>query len=386
MQPKLNIIQTPFKNQNQHFVPQYYFKLFVGESKSICMLNKKNGNIIENVQIKKQSSQNLFYGDHNDEKEITKYDMKYSSNVKSILNLKDLNKITDEQLNILLENIAFQNKRTLAERILDEPKMDYYKEFNEMQKKHIINQSDDNIPKEINDVINDIILKALDDYSNPQKWQLYNLLNIDKEKEIISDLKIKFIINKTNLSFVFSDNPVNYTNIAFKDYKCSKINDNSAGLIILYPLSNKLMCLLYDSEVYEIENISSYIIEVEDEKEICSINKLQLHNATNSLYFSNIDEKDVIKKMWDEEMMNFSIEKSEIIEAQEITLDGVLTGKINSILSIPEPKYFPELSFLKIIERIDGYNCIYRSKFITIGSYLYDVSKRIEIKIDKKLV
>ena len=132
--------------------------------------------------------------------------------------------------------------------------------------------------------------------------------------------------------------------------------------------------------------MSSYIIEVEDEKEICSINKLQWHNATNSLYFSNIDEKDVIKKMWDEEMMNFSIEKSEIIEAQEITLDGVLTGKTNSILSIPEPKYFPELSFLKTIETIDSYNCIYRSKFITIGSYLYDVSKRIEIKIDKKLV
>lgn len=59
------------------------------------------------------------------------------------------------------------------------------------------------------------------------------------------------------------------------------------------------MCLLYDSEVYEIENISSCIIEVEDEKDICSINKLQLHNAINSLYFSNINEKDVIKKMWD---------------------------------------------------------------------------------------
>lgn len=75
--------------------------------------------------------------------------MIYEIFIKCEINFKfaDLNKITDEQLNILLENIAFQNKRTLAERILDEPKMDYYKEFNEMQKKHIINQSDDNIPK-----------------------------------------------------------------------------------------------------------------------------------------------------------------------------------------------------------------------------------------------
>lgn len=49
---------------NQHFVPQFYFRFFSNDGKSICMLNRKNGNAVNTAQIEGQASKKYFYGEN----------------------------------------------------------------------------------------------------------------------------------------------------------------------------------------------------------------------------------------------------------------------------------------------------------------------------------
>src|SRR5436853_90242 len=50
------------KGKNQHFVPQFYFRLFTGGENRIHLLNKKDSRIIRNASIKGQCAKHRFYG------------------------------------------------------------------------------------------------------------------------------------------------------------------------------------------------------------------------------------------------------------------------------------------------------------------------------------
>jgi Protein of unknown function (DUF4238) len=67
---------------NQHYVPQFYFRGFTANARSVCVLNRSTGKTIPIASIKGQASKKYFYGDADAEKLIQKLDGAFSGVVR----------------------------------------------------------------------------------------------------------------------------------------------------------------------------------------------------------------------------------------------------------------------------------------------------------------
>ena len=75
--------------KNQHYVPQFYFKFFSKNKKSINILLKNNGQIIPNASIKAQCSKNNFYGSQELEDMFSSLEGEYSQVLRDLTELNN---------------------------------------------------------------------------------------------------------------------------------------------------------------------------------------------------------------------------------------------------------------------------------------------------------
>jgi len=72
------------KKVNQHYVPQFYFRYFSENGKSICVLNRDSGKAIKSASIKGQASKKYFYGDSDVEDRLSEIDGLFSTALRQI--------------------------------------------------------------------------------------------------------------------------------------------------------------------------------------------------------------------------------------------------------------------------------------------------------------
>ncbi len=101
---------------NQHYVPQFYFRYFSKDGKSICALNRDNGSIIETASIKGQASKKYFYGDSNVEDCLSEIEGIFSDALRKIMDSFSFDDCTPENYFLLLQNIMLQKSRTMSAR------------------------------------------------------------------------------------------------------------------------------------------------------------------------------------------------------------------------------------------------------------------------------
>lgn len=335
---------NPNRNRNQHYVPENYFEEFSQDGVSIGALFKKSGKAQKNVSFRDQSSDSWFYGNAEREDKITEFDTKYFHN--RVLVLKELtngaSSLSCEQVSVLLENTQFQRERTLSFRKAEQGVHDFHEDFFEAQVDDLENYDSGHSAKATK-AVKDALRGFLKALSDPKESQFAKLMLIDTTE--VADLGFIILRNRTRLPFIFSDSPVAYTNIALRDFKCSKIANNSVGLQIFYPLNHEFLALYYDASVYGLSVSHSAVIDITNDEDVNQINKLQLHEATNSIYFGSVDDLEYVKTLWDEERLNFESNTRTIEETSELTAECLETGR--TILSIvePEPSFYPSLSF-----------------------------------------
>ncbi|WGT29629.1 DUF4238 domain-containing protein [Pseudomonas marginalis] len=330
------------QNQNQHYVSQYYFREFTTRKNSISLLVKKNGHPIDNSALKKQSSDTEFYGNSKVEKEITVHDTKYRLNHIEINAKKPTTKLSNGELSTLIENIAFQHKRTLKARITIAPLVDFTHNFVLPQLEH----NDANWPQELHDAVYETY-KSSSQKNGARIWQTIDLENIKNNAKALSDLKYIILENTTSTPFIFSDSPVVFSNQAFKNgHERSITHEGSAGLLVFFPLSPKKLVLLYDTESYEIDSTRETYITINDTPTIDSINTLQLHEAINAIYFNHPKHTAYVKGLWEKEKNRFNNKANEVVCLPELTADGRETGRLVHTLATTTPCYFPNLPFL----------------------------------------
>ncbi len=186
-------------------------------------------------------------------------------------------------------------------------------------------------------------------FSAPQIMQYVNLMGVPDKADEVSDLKLTILKNITGCPFIFSDSPVSFTNIALSDYKCSKLGNVNLGLMIFFPLTPSLLALLYDPEAYELTgNSVSIVINIHNKEDVHQINKLQIHESYNSVYFGSHVHENYLTALWQEETSRLSRKKKSVTPVPEITLNGLLTGRIVHEISHPEPNFYPDLSFITL--------------------------------------
>ncbi|WP_080434267.1 DUF4238 domain-containing protein [Burkholderia ubonensis] len=333
------------KNRNQHYVPENYFLEFSKDGSSVCGLFKKSGKAEPNISFGGQSSEHWFYGDAEREDKITEFDTKYCDNRRAVL--RDLANgapsLSPEQVDTLLENTQFQRKRTLTFRKAEQGVHEFHEYFFAPQVEDLENY-DSGHSKEATEAVKKAMGLFFKAFSDPRDSQFVNLMLIDTDE--VSDLELVILRNRTSLPFIFSDSPVAYTNPALSDFKCSKIANNSVGLQIFYPLNSEFLVLFYDAAVYRVGESSSVALDITNDGDVSQINKLQLHEAANSIYFGHADDLEYVKMLWREERGGFEPNKKSIVSAPEITAEGYETGRTIFSTTESEPSFYPSLSFV----------------------------------------
>lgn len=317
------IIEINMSKNNQHYVPQFYFRFFSADKKSICVLNKKNGNTYPSSPIRNQASRNKFYGNDDIENAFCEMEGHFSRILRKMGNCNSFKDVLADEYLLLLQSIVFQRTRTLASRNNMQP---LNNELMRVELEVRIN-NDQNISEEEKRNLISALSKFEIDPLRPHLEQIANSLN---NSHLISDLHPVFLENRTNRPFIFSDSPVVFHNAYYeKVTRNGVLGFSTPGLQVFYPLTCRRCLLLIDAKRYKVKRVvNNNTIYIKDINDISLINRLQILSATSSVYFSDYKHKDYVHYLWsldeDKDYDNSAI----IVEAPGFDQDGNSIGDI----------------------------------------------------------
>lgn len=341
--------------KNQHFLPQFYFRNFSSNKKTINLILRKSGEIINGAPIKGQCSKSYFYGNKEIEDLFSTIEGDHSSVLKKILLLdstqalqdyiNNFDPIIDKDIQInpeilnLLQIILFQRSRTEYE--AKKMSITLSKTFKEI----LLSHAEAKKAKEILEYKDDFDIVA-DEQSTVLMLIKYAFLSTPG----ILDLGIYILKNETNREFIFSDSPVVFFNLAYKNIKkFGVLGLQSPGLLIFFPISPNTCLLLIDEQKYQGTLLGNNYFEIKNKFDIDSINKLQIHHSMNSVYFSdNISEK-YIKQLWRQQKSNFVNISGQFNKMDTFDKYGKKDGEILHMYQEQLP-YEMHLSFLQSID------------------------------------
>lgn len=151
--------------------------------------------------------------------------------------------------------------------------------------------------------------------------------------------------NQSERDFVFSDAPVVYLNPFMENFKGKgKTGTLSKGLIVAYPISNKILILLFESQVYHLQPTFKKIIDSNNvmkvnEQIVNYFNYLQFLNAEACVYSSQLETLNLLKNESGRVPTKFTCN----IELKNEDKDnaGVLfSGALDQTPNFPPPPFF----------------------------------------------
>src|SRR3989344_2949995 len=343
------------EKKNQHYVPQFYCRFFSNNGKDICIFNINNKKHFVGP-FKNQSSKDYFYVKGKElEDAFEKIEQSQREPLKKLIESKSFKALSKEEYIEILRFIAFQDTRTnYAKRGVNETTQHLVREY--VKPKML---QDEELTKKVS---KETITKI--DLTYPAD----HLISVEvglQSPILISDLIPILLVNKTELEFLFSDNPIILYNLFFyKDTFESHIGFQSPGLLIFCPLSKNLCLLLFDSKLYQMNGVKENTLEIEDSNEIEKINKLQLYRCDKNIYYSNPNQKESVNKLFEEFSKN-NLKNKEITKFERLR---VLNKPNSEVLMIGERNINEDvgLSFLKTKEIVDKLGRIRNQELVDV--------------------
>lgn len=331
------------RNANQHYVPKFYFRYFSKNEKNICVLNRDSGKTIEDASIKGQASKKYFYGDAEVENALSKIDGLFSSSLRQIKDNLCFESCTPENYVLFLQNILLQKTRTMSARKKSKEMMD---RLLQLYMECEVN-NDESLEEETKEGFR-AIAQGLE--ANPVQYQKMMMSIAIECSHGLFDLLPIILHNKTNQPFIFGDAPVVFINPYLKNVKVRGVlGTQTPGLIVLYPVGNMHSIMLLDKRTYKIKRFRNSILPVKNFRDIAALNKLQIHNASIAVYFSDYQYSHYISELWREEKARLVNHRGKVVEAPGIDHNGEPMGDIIHSFEEQLP-FIPRFSFLEYQE------------------------------------
>lgn len=339
------------EKKNQHIVPQYYLRGFSKDrddasiknaDKRICRYNLKEP-VKPHTVIKKVCKGSYYYGKSEYlEQALSELENMQAHALNKLITDKRTDWLTSEDGLFLLMFIMLLKTRTESARQLAVKMTEtIYKDIGQMYFEK----------------------NNLQDYSvrvtvNPE-WAHYSTMsNLWDKSFVISDLYPILLINESKKHFITSDDPVifyNYKNVKDINTTCGYCS----GLMIFCPLTETLLFLLIDKDLYDIRKDTQTTVRVKKDSDIDSINKLQLLNCNEEIYCCDDSELEYIKELHSS-VKNHITERKVISKLGGFTHPNVQKGEIYS-LTTTDIYFKITLSFIKLNkENNRKYNLIMR--------------------------
>ena len=255
-------------NKNQHFVPRCHLKSFTldGENLAISLFNIDRLGFIQNAPVKNQCSGDYFYGkDKLLEGALQAIEGAYGQVVSEIFQPHYC--LDDEHRRCLRRFWLLQYMRTEAAS----------RRTVEMQEglREVVGASAEGFRSSIREAVQ-IAMRIF-----------------AQEMDAIDDLKLCLIRNRTSIPFVTSDDPAVMTNRWYIEDRRNLGRSpglGSAGALMLLPLSPRVLCLIYDGDVYSVAH-SNGAADVKREGDIQAFNQQQFLNCSTNIYFRDWDNR-----------------------------------------------------------------------------------------------
>lgn len=277
--------------ENQHFVPQYYFRYFSNGERYIPMINLSTGKTIEKVSIKGQASKSYFYGDEAAENTITEIEGSFLSALRKLREQKSFSSLSDEEGDLVLMAILFQRSRTLSRRINSKSRNDYM--IRSMLEVAINNDGScsETQRKEFIELLEFV-------ESDPIPFHYLEMQIALTHFSCIKDLRRVILKNITKRDFLFGDAPVAMFNPMQRLVKRHGVlGYRNPGLVIYFPLGPRVAVLLCDPNAYKLDGESSGVLGVRQLVDVDALNKLQMCNAVSAAYFSSYAHAEYVTQL-----------------------------------------------------------------------------------------
>ena len=259
-------------NKNQHFVPRCYLRQFTidGADRAINLYNIDRDKFVEHSPVKSQCSGDYFYGkDPQLEKAIQTVEHSYGSAVREIPQPGYL--LTDEHRTWLKLFWLLQYLRTeaAARRGIE---------------------------------MVDTMASVVDPDNAAFRMQIREAVQIAmrafaEHMEIVSDLRVCLIRNRSGVPFVTSDDPAVLTNrwhLQNAKRNAFSFGLRSAGALAILPLSPSVLCLAYDSDMHSVPHTRGWI-DLRKDVDADAFNQHQYLNCRANIFVQHTAHFRVIR-------------------------------------------------------------------------------------------
>ena len=251
-------------NKNQHFVPKVHLRPFTldGENMAINLINITRLASIENAPVKNQCSRDYFYGkDPKLESAINFIENHYGEVVRM---LERGYPSVDSRITIVLARFIYlQYLRTeAASRAMSEMLLAL----------HDVPGSDIPLPS-MRDAMLEAVQAAMHHYREAM--------------QIVDDLTLCLVRNRTDVPFITSDDPAvltNWLHLERRPKALRSFGPKSAGAIFLLPLTSDLCAIMFDSAVYACDHQSG-LIDLNRPDDVAALNAHQILRCHKNIYF-----------------------------------------------------------------------------------------------------
>ncbi|WP_175720170.1 DUF4238 domain-containing protein [Burkholderia anthina] len=329
------------KRKNHHFVPQFYFRRFSVDERSICALPRSSGKAIRTASIKAQASKDWFYGSDDIEALLGKIEAESSKALRALAEQHNPIDIPPEHVDSLFVWLTLQRSRTDAARQGSKPMNDKL-----LQLYLSVAISNDETLTE--DQRAEKLKQAESLSIDPAQAQAIEMEMSITSSKILMDLQPLLLENRTNRPFIFGDSPVVLHNAFYGKVKSRGVlGYDTPGLMLSYPLGPKLSLLLVDAACYRVKRAPNGRVLVRDLNDILAINKLQLHAASSCVYFHDFKYRSYVEGLWNEERAALTPHAGPVHEAPGF--DSATGDSLGDIVHFFQPQlpYTLRLSFLE---------------------------------------
>lgn len=320
--------------KRQHFVPKFYFKFFSPDETKINLLYLKTGNILHNISIKEQCAQDNFYGDKSVEDAFSDLETVLAGALKFCHTIKSTTELDQDKRLLIMEAAYFQKSRTLAER-------ERGNTFNETFMRYHV-EVGLNRDKKLSASEKEEIRQGLKHFKpNPHFHHLAQIQTSLLGAVGLTDLDCYILENQTSRPYIFSDAP----SILFNQYyekirHTGVLGCQTPGLQIFYPISPTRCLMFIDGKKYSVSDCTTGIISV-NESDVENLNKMQIHNAHQVVYFHDSTISDYLKSLWKTEKKQKGTNNMVVRLAHSAQKQSSLMHSYSPLLA-----YSPKFSFL----------------------------------------
>jgi hypothetical protein len=267
------------ETKNQHYVPQFYLRYFSVDEKNVGAYILKSGKNISSAPIKGQASEDYFYSDN----------MKME---KALGNLEACaKKVLDKIITAPTEPLSKEDKDTLFDfTMIQLGRTEVQAIF--------VKKSYEGVAQSLQDVFSKMSTDTGGDQGESFKDKVSGLIGEPPSfpaissvaahaqiRDIMRDLSVKILVNKTDKVFITSDNPVAKYNQFMERMRQETYGLGARGLQMFFSLSPQIGVMYYDPKCYKLGYKKKEYVELDQVKDIDELNKLTSCNSGGLLFY-----------------------------------------------------------------------------------------------------